>query len=1366
MLETLVATDINTDGQGDLLYYSPGDGYWSAHINKGNGSFIKIALTDTRATTAEGIRNQRVRVADINRDGAMDIVWEQGNTLRVRYYNYSTKNFENYTQLLNITGRTRDYGSHFFFDYNADGLIDYLYFQKKARRGVLPFVFELYRAERTIYGGQPMYNRVTEIRSSTPNLPYYWPYQSRTRIQYESLTRGKHYTRYEGNVVYTAITRRGPRGNWTSYEYLNKKLYSSINNPFGTTSRGVQDTPDYPVMMVNAPLHVVTQVSSTSPKSVTAPGHSVNSVAEVSVSYEYANARVQGGGRGFLGFETLTTTDAQTGIKTTTKYRQDWPYIGMSVQTTVKTEQGHLLSDTYGTIFGAFACPKDVVGEYYCMGSTIRTVKNSGTAVLGSVYPETRTSVERTYALNNNGELEGALLNTVVTNTDTTGTGTRKRYGNLIRTDVKTYAGVARGVPLKTQTTSHTYGNSATSRRLGRLSRSTSSVTHAGITSTRASDFTYYASGTHINMLKTEKLAWSEPNPASSGNVTRSLTKTHHYDGYGNKTHTTSVGWAGTGSAGTRQSAKTVYDSSGRYALRTEQNFPGIDSSNKTKITGSITSRHSIYGLPLTTRDINNALSRTYYTAMGRPYFQASPNGSWTFTDTEYYATGNASTVCLGLPVIKVSVSKSSGGGESRACIDVLGRTLRKAARSFDGRWVYIDTEYDIRGHAVRSSDPYFASDNPVWTTTQFDLLGRPTRITRPDRSTISVTRSSNSFGGLTTVTTNELRQVKTEVANALGHVISVTDNIRSTTAFTYDGNDNLITTTSPGSGTITMTYDAMGRKIQTSDPNKGTWRYTYNTFGELIEQTDAKGQKVRMRYDALGRKIRREDVRAPSGRNSVGTIEQITLWDYDQHFGVGSTSIGQLVRVQMFTSSSTAYTNTQPQHSRSLSYDSLGRHRSTTTYLKNQNAAVAIGNSGTGNITYTTRQTFDQFGRPFQSFDAADGVRGNGRRGLQTTYNRYGFVSRITDVRKRGGQPITVYSTVLTADARGNTTTTRLGNGIVNTRTHNRLTGLLTGITSTTVGGTNVQNLSYQWDSLANLTARKEHSAGKDLRDTFTYDGLNRLTYAEAGRYSSPYSGTATSRTTATVHYATNGNITYKTNAGNDPYQSNIGSYSYSTSKPHAAIRIGSMRLYYDANGNTTSTTKDNVRRNINYTTFDKPRSISRGTSQVSFAYGPERARYRRIDSDTNRSSAHRKTTWYLGSVEYIEHQTGPKAGQQEFKRNLGGVIETITYPRASASTPSGQSTHYIHTDHLGSTDVITDNRGRTVQRMSFDPWGQRRSAIDWRSLPLTQLFDFSKVSLTSNDIDTAITNRGFTGHEMLDSVGIIHMNGRIYDA
>ena len=375
----------------------------------------------------------------------------------------------------------------------------------------------------------------------------------------------------------------------------------------------------------------------------------------------------------------------------------------------------------------------------------------------------------------------------------------------------------------------------------------------------------------------------------------------------------------------------------------------------------------------------------------------------------------------------------------------------------------------------------------------------------------------------------------------------------------------------------------------------------------------------------------------------------------------------------------------------------------------------------------------------------------------MQTSYNRYGFVSRVADVRKRGGQPITVYSTVLTADARGNTTTTRLGNGIVNTRRHNHYTGLLTGITSTTVGGANVQNLTYQWDRLSNLTVRHERSAGKNLRDTFTYDSLNRLTRAQTRRYTNPHSSAHTSQTITTTSYATNGNISNK---------SDVGNYSYSNGMPHAASQAGSTSLIYDANGNSTSTTKNGVTRRITYSTFNKPTRISRGSNTVNFAYGPERARYQRSDVIANSSGSHSKTTWYLGSVEYIEYKTGTKAGQQEFKRNLGGVIETITYPRATTSSPSGQSTHYIHTDHLGSTDVITDNRARTVQRMSFDPWGQRRAVTTWAALSHTQLLDFSKDALTSSDIDTAITNRGFTGHEMLDSVGIIHMNGRIYDA
>jgi len=75
---------------------------------------------------------------------------------------------------------------------------------------------------------------------------------------------------------------------------------------------------------------------------------------------------------------------------------------------------------------------------------------------------------------------------------------------------------------------------------------------------------------------------------------------------------------------------------------------------------------------------------------------------------------------------------------------------------------------------------------------------------------------------------------------------------------------------------------------------------------------------------------------------------------------------------------------------------------------------------------------------------------------------------------------------------------------------------------------------------------------------------------------------------------------------------------------------------------------------------------------------------------------------------------------------------------------------TRYFHKDHLGSVAVITDDTGTVLERLSFDAWGKRRYPSG---------ADDPSGSITSQ------TNRGFTGHEELDAVGLVHMNGRVYD-
>jgi RHS repeat-associated protein len=65
---------------------------------------------------------------------------------------------------------------------------------------------------------------------------------------------------------------------------------------------------------------------------------------------------------------------------------------------------------------------------------------------------------------------------------------------------------------------------------------------------------------------------------------------------------------------------------------------------------------------------------------------------------------------------------------------------------------------------------------------------------------------------------------------------------------------------------------------------------------------------------------------------------------------------------------------------------------------------------------------------------------------------------------------------------------------------------------------------------------------------------------------------------------------------------------------------------------------------------------------------------------------------------------------------------------------------------DHLGSNVGVIDG---TLESHGYDAWGMRRNP-DGSANP---------------NLPAASMDRGYTGHEMMDAVGLIHMNGRIYD-
>ncbi len=104
------------------------------------------------------------------------------------------------------------------------------------------------------------------------------------------------------------------------------------------------------------------------------------------------------------------------------------------------------------------------------------------------------------------------------------------------------------------------------------------------------------------------------------------------------------------------------------------------------------------------------------------------------------------------------------------------------------------------------------------------------------------------------------------------------------------------------------------------------------------------------------------------------------------------------------------------------------------------------------------------------------------------------------------------------------------------------------------------------------------------------------------------------------------------------------------------------------------------------------------------------------------------------------------------------GAPIENVHYIDAGGrvamiktfSDATPDETRYFHKDHLGSIDTITDENGNIAERLAYDAWGKRRNT-GWSDAPVT--------------IVALETPRGFTGHEHLDDIGLIHMNGRVYD-
>lgn len=1354
-----VIVDVNGDGLSDIVYKGPtyyGNSiyrnkyYYS--LNTGNDFNAAVEIIDVPETT------KTPQFLDYNHDGGLDVVWidTTAKVLNIKYWQGSVYGITSVLRSINSSDFNAD-DLHIVANINNDEGFDYVrvsntgittqyatqthtyghnvfepayYIDSSGVKGTWRWV-----ADYTV----PVINSILSIKSGVG---------SETQINYGSLGASGHYSTADlfitsttttipgggsacetGAPIYVVEACKAPR---TVTSANADAFYTRLNGGWvqlptdGSVDTLVSNNQDKgsPVLEVNGAMNVVTSVTSKAPAAGTQP-YTVNSNAVSKVSYYYTEAHMQAGGRGFLGFQTLKTVDEQTGVVTVNTYRQDFPYVGMPLSTVVfsnDTTTAKLLSrSTNNWKKGSFISETDKIGYR----------------------PYLERVDEFSYSLNS-----GNLLQTVstVNAMDTEG------YGNLVDSTVTTTGlnPVTNTDQTLVKTTHNEYGvdsSDSWGKRLGRLRSSTVTTTLGADSVTRKSRFDYYAADVTNGK---RGMLWKEIIESDGIDV---LTTENIYDSYGNKKIVNVTGLNAQNISETR-SATTKYDNIGRYVTSTVNDLnqePQINNRNE-------------FGLPTAATDINGIGSNVYYDAIGQEYMRTDNTGAWTRTESAFCGDGVTCPAGAKYRIYK----RVAGGGSSIEYFDILGRTIRSTKIGFDGQAINVDTEYDNLSRVKRQSTPFIGSTATSWTVNEYDILGRLTKVTTPDGSI-----STSAYNDYATTITNPLNQTRTETRNGLGQLVRVSDFLGGRIDYAYDLTGGLLTATTTSaenqSVAVRMCYDKLGRKIAMFDPDKGGfsgdgslscstilasaaqgqtkkagwWYYSYDAFGELISQRDPKGQVVNMYYDKLGRMIGRVDLVAS------GAVEGFSQWFYEKGVDGSSAPIqGKLTAVVMNTDP--ALTTTQINTTlaaanplASCSQTSVSCHKTLynfDVFARPLDTTVYYPGSSQG---YIARISYDIFGRPSRQYDAVDRIFSNGSlmdSGVQTSFNDYGYANKITDIGS--GEMI---QQTLTTNERGQVLTELRGNGVTTTNTYDNLTGLLTDQQSGIGSLFSVQNIHYKWDAVGNLKYRdnqtpfKSGGGGtKNLKESFCYDGLNRLIKTVTGVASTSPTCTGTQDIT----YNGLGNITSKVNVGSYTYGTNAG--------PHAVTSTANGSSYfYDNNGNLNNQA-GNGARTIAYTTYDQPTVITKNGVSTTFSYGPDRARWKRVDVKAGITT----TTTYLGNVERI---TTSNSTDIEWKRYVGGAI--YTYKTNASNQLLGSDKSFVYNDHLGSLDVVTNAAGVIQQSLSFDPWGARRSGETWTG------FAASELTMTNAIFKQPITTRGFTGHEMVDDMGLIHMNGRIYD-
>jgi RHS repeat-associated protein len=762
---------------------------------------------------------------------------------------------------------------------------------------------------------------------------------------------------------------------------------------------------------------------------------------------------------------------------------------------------------------------------------------------------------------------------------------------------------------------------------------------------------------------------------------------------------------------------------------------------NATRLTSSSTGSGGSY------TDIQGSRwLQTQYESQG--YFPTKTfNSQWGTTIT-------ASETTIDKLLGQATSIKDVSGVEQRLGLDKLGRVITTAVKK--GSNNIAPTRYT----AYRACDNYEGCPSLAnYSVTQVQD-GTPTSVSYFDANNRAIQTKTRSFTGswvYTSKTFGARGQVFNETQPNDGYVGATTttysqhdalgrvgtksvDNypMEYTTRYAYNGLTTNISVTPDRNTTggvtafnVSRTYNSLKQLIRTTDANSKKSYFAYKANGSPSVIKDANGNLIKAHYNGLGHKTSLDD-------------PNMGHWEYRYN------ALGEL-RYQKDATNITSVFN----------YDKIGRKTSQVAGGETQrwyyDSAVGYGklryDTRNGNNSYSRYYGYDSLGRANKetlnangqsivnetAFDSHYGrVKAQGYGGkfaiIEHQYNEYGYPT--VDIDTKTGKKLISRNRY---NAMGNVTEQQFSNQLIQTFNYeNNLTQVNAVCTNTSTScssGSQTQSQLYDYDAFGNVTRRNDTAGGRN--ESYRYDLLQRVIKAtvSVGGLTVPMD----------YNYDSVGNLTKKGDYASLYRYGNTNRNAGGNAGPNAVRELtllsgGKANLSYDNNGNLKTSTHGNLA--INYNAAMKPRTISRNGQSISFKYDANEQRFLQVKG----SGTSQVTKYYAGNYEL------------EIKAN-GTRVQKAYIGQHSIISDEQYKPRVVHSsvDRLGSVTSLTDGdkslnnssqTGLLIQRRGYDVFGRAFNAYNNNTLSA-----FST------------TPKGFTGHEHLPEVGLIHMNGRGFD-